>query len=130
MDKLERDVFDDLLGLAAKLEGVPKSRMAAMIARRQEEDRRRVERANQRYAAAVDQMSSEQRERIEALKQKGWKLQSALRQSKSSGKVVRFLHTTAWNPQRSAVGPKMAAVYPDGSVVMAFGKSISVRSDF
>ena len=126
---MEHD-FDELLGLVSAALGVTPEHIRMQIEQRRAKLQRRAARNNARYFEALERITKEQMQTIQALRALGAKTWSKLRQDKVSGNVCIFLSREVWNGAKGRMGTKIYAVYPDGSRSETFERSISVRSQF
>jgi hypothetical protein len=119
-----------LLELVAAAVGQTPDQLRADIARKRARAAHRAGQQNRRYYDALTHVTPKQAKKVQELRQGGATLQSRIRQDRRSLNVAMFLHQDKWDSAKGRMGSQMYAVYPDGSVVTTFEKSISVKSSF
>lgn len=122
--------IQDITSLIANFLGTTPEALAAHIAHKQEQARKRVASNNRRYEAALSKMTDVQALVIEKLEQEGHKMSSRIWQSRKTGDIACMLSKQVWNGAKSRMGTKLVMVYPDGRRAETFERTISIRQDF
>lgn len=116
--------------LIAKAIGTTPEALRAKVERDRVRAVMRVANHNARYEQALWHITPVQSAKMEELRRGGASVHDRIRQDRRSNNIVMFAQQQKWNSAKGCMGCQLFAVYPDGSVVTTFEKTISVKPSF
>lgn len=120
----------ELCEIIARSLGTTPEALQAHIEARREQERRRVESNNARYARALRSMSDVQAMLVAQAEREGHKI-SHLRIDRHSGNVaVLMFKEKVWDGAKGRMGIKLLFIYPDGTRTTTMEKRISLKQSF
>ncbi len=119
----------EIAEILANLFKVSPEALAAYVQERQEAARRRMMSKRASWERSVRAMTNVQSVIIDDMTHDGYQLNKSWT-NRASGRVAFMLVKELWNSAKGRVGTKLVMVYPDGSRVETFEKTISVKQVF
>jgi hypothetical protein len=128
-NETEHEMQQEIAEILANLFKVSPEALAAYVQERQEAARRRMMSKRASWERSVRAMTNVQSVIIDDMTHDGYQLNKSWT-NRASGRVAFMLVKELWNSAKGRVGTKLVMVYPDGSRVETFEKTISVKQVF
>lgn len=132
MNKTDKEAsdFDFLIDVIAPAIGLTSDQLRDDMVRHHAKRKARIQRSNQLYADALNELTDKQTDIITKREADGWKINKVWQNKVSFRTAVMLVKKPIWDSSKNRLGTKLAMVYPDGSITETFERSVTVKQEF
>jgi len=130
MNNTDLAIFNDIMGMIARLENSTPEEIERQYQRRLQERKMKIARHEARWQALLNRMTEKCLEKVDGVKRQGGSINKLYTHKYSGNVAAMMVRPNVWDGVKGKMGRKLIMVYPDGSQVETFEKTISIKRDF